>query len=129
REVPIDPGVILDAAVEHDGERREIPLKAIDVLVAKRRHRPVLTRGQASQECLAGVHKEDTAASVGNRGHESSEVRVIVDVIHPDARLDGHWNAHGAAHHGNAAGDEAWLLHQAGTECAFLDALARTADV
>ena len=52
-----------DAAVEHDGQRREVGLQPVHHLVAQRRHLAVFLRAQALQPGVARVHDEDAAAA------------------------------------------------------------------
>ena len=53
---------VVDAAVEHDGQCREVALQAVHDLVAQRRHLAVLLRAQALQPRIARMHDEDVAA-------------------------------------------------------------------
>ncbi len=103
----------LDPAIDGDVQARTFGLEAIDQVVMQRRYFTVLTRAEALQPGLAGVH-DDARASRGGHGidkpYQGVPFGLIVD---GDAMLDGNRDIDSVAHGRNAARHEVRAMRQA----------------
>jgi hypothetical protein len=121
--------VRLEAAVDGDGQVREILLEPCRDLVAQRRDLAVFLRAQALQPGVARMHGEHAAACFGHGAHEVAHEAVVFAPSDADAVLHRHRHIHRVRHGLHAVGHQARLVHQAGAESAALHALARAAAV
>ena len=77
---------------------REVPLEREDPAVAQRRHRAVLRRRQPLQKALARVDDEVRDLPLrGDDADELAEALVGVEVVDPQAALDGDVDLSGGA--------------------------------
>ena len=119
----------LDAAVDADVQVRHLGLEAVDKIVVQRRDFAVLLGAETLEPGLARVDDEHLATRVADSLYKISEEFPAVELVDPDAALDGHGDAHRILHGLETVGDDILVLHEACAEVSVLHAVRRAAAV
>lgn len=119
----------LDAAVDADVQVRHFGLEAMDKIVVQRRDLAVLLGAESLEPRLARMDDEHLATCVADSLYKISEEFPAVELVDPDAALDGHGDAHRILHGLETVDDDVLVLHEACAEVPVLYAVRRASAV